>query len=149
LADKVKLTNKCCRLIKNSKTKNDVWFITGLMRAESVSRKKTKCVNDKLKTINPIVDWTQKQVDDFIKEANVKIPECYSWVKRTGCLGCPYSLGTKKKWELFASHYPQRFEHLKALGLYDFLSTYIWKEKSDLLSDPTSEKPNKENEKVL
>jgi hypothetical protein len=24
LADKVKLTNKCCRLIKNSKTKNDV-----------------------------------------------------------------------------------------------------------------------------
>lgn len=52
----------------------DAW-ICGLRREQSVTRKEDQLVewdaNNGLIKINPLIDWTEKQVWDFIKENNV------------------------------------------------------------------------------
>ena len=41
----------------------------------------------------PIIDWTDKDVEEFIKEYNVPLSRAYTeyGLDRTGCMGCPFS----------------------------------------------------------
>ena len=103
----------CCSLYKEGKTKNDA-SILGVRRAESVGRRDRKVMSirlkkdrtgDKMKVfeshcysekansrleLKPIVDWTDKDVWDYIKENKLHYPQLYNeGVKRCGCMFCP------------------------------------------------------------
>ena len=54
--------------------------------------------------LNPIIDWENYEVWEFIKEYNIKHCSLYNGVyKRLGCIGCPMqrSEGMKKDFESF------------------------------------------------
>lgn len=57
-------------------------------------------------TVNPIVDWTDAEVWEFIHEYNVPYCELYEkgWT-RLGCIGCP--MATRKERERHFANYPK------------------------------------------
>lgn len=51
-----------------------------------------QCYRTRSTTVNPIIDWTDKEVWEFIHEYNVPYCELYDQgFKRLGCIGCPMS----------------------------------------------------------
>jgi len=135
-----RLVRYCCQELKESAGKGKV-TVTGVRWAESVNRAKNQglinihgnkksdrlilnldndvsrreleqCYRTRKTLVNPIVDWEEEDVWEFIKTEN--IPYCglygditknYSCTgkKRLGCIGCPVS--TKSKQEFV--EYPQ------------------------------------------
>lgn len=62
------------------------------------------CYKNHTTTINPIIDWSDSEVWEFIREFNVPYCGLYDeGCKRLGCIGCPMS--TKQKEEL--DRYPK------------------------------------------
>ena len=56
--------------------------------------------------VNPIIDWTDEDVWEFIHEYNVPYCELYDQgYKRLGCIGCP--MGTVKHREEEFERYPK------------------------------------------
>lgn len=50
------------------------------------------CYRTRQTTVNPIIDWTDAEVWEFIHEYNVPYCELYDQgYKRLGCIGCPMS----------------------------------------------------------
>lgn len=121
----------CCSLYKEGKTKNDA-TILGVRRAESIGRKDRKVMSirlkkdrtgDKMKVfeshcysekansrleLNPIVEWTDKDVWDYIKENNLHYPQLYNeGVKRCGCMFCP--LRNIENNAYYIRKYPKQF----------------------------------------
>ena len=103
----------CCELYKENGG-NGRTVITGIRSAESYNRSRRKifehCFSggykSKNKTFcNPIIDWTDDDVWDFIKER--KLPYCSlydeGW-KRIGCLFCPMA---GKQRAVAAKRYPR------------------------------------------
>ena len=73
------------------------------------------CYKTHTTTINPIIDWTNDEVWEFIKEYNV--PYCCLYdegFKRIGCIGCPMGSVKKRQYEL------DRYPKYKALYLKAF-----------------------------
>ncbi len=92
------------------------YYVTGLRREESVIRKEYKKieVNPMLPHViqlNPIVEWSEKDVWEYIRKYELPIPPGYeNGLLRNGCVICPYKspkeLGKVKKlepemWERF------------------------------------------------
>lgn len=121
----------CCSLYKEGKTKNDA-SILGVRRAESVGRRDRKVMSirlkkdrtgDKMKVfeshcysekansrleLKPIVDWTDKDVWDYIKENKLHYPQLYNeGVKRCGCMFCP--LTNIENNAYYIRKYPKQF----------------------------------------
>ena len=69
-------------------------------------------------TINPIIDWTDAEVWEFIHEYNVPYCELYDQgFKRLGCIGCPMggSNGMTKEFERYPKYknlYLKAFERM-------------------------------------
>ena len=64
------------------------------------------CYKTHTTTINPIIDWSNEEVWEFIKEYN--IPYCClndEGFKRLGCIGCP--MGSKQQREYEFERYPK------------------------------------------
>lgn len=108
----------CCAIFKESAGVGSV-VLTGVRREESsrrskynevtkwASRKKVKkesvdlvkmeanefrCVGGKDKfMIYPILEWTEKDVWDFIAQRGLPVNPCYSQHKRVGCVFCPFA----------------------------------------------------------
>ena len=72
------------------------------------------CVIKGKHVLNPIIDWTDKDVWDYLKSRKIKSCILYKQgLKRLGCIGCPMS--AKKKEEL--KKYPKFAENYKrAIG---------------------------------
>ena len=74
-------------------------IILGVRKAESQKRSGRKlveaCFKDGSKRyVNPIIDWSESDVWDFINQENIPYCSLYDeGFKRLGCVGCP--LGTK------------------------------------------------------
>ena len=50
------------------------------------------CFTHRKTVLNPIIDWTDEDVWEFIREYNVPYCELYDQgYKRIGCVGCPMS----------------------------------------------------------
>jgi phosphoadenosine phosphosulfate reductase len=87
----------CCYLrkvepLERALTSYDAW-ITGVRRDETSNRRQTKVVEwddrREMVKVNPIVGWTQKQVDDFIAEQGVLVnPLVYDGYPSIGCATC-------------------------------------------------------------
>ena len=124
-----RLARYCCQYLKEQGGR-DRFVITGVRWAESAKRKKYRAgleLSDKLtgdrehhdpdseelkhttqkyarRGLNPIVDWTNDEVWEFIREDNIPYCKLYDkGYKRLGCIGCPMS--TKQAAEL--NNYPK------------------------------------------
>ena len=104
----------CCRLIKEAHGANSV-VITGVRKAESRSRQNHKeivhqCIKGEDKIlIAPILDWTTKEVWEFIKTYIGYYCELYDkGFKRIGCVACPNAYYKTKLKELSIA---PRFEY--------------------------------------
>lgn len=126
----------CCAYLKES-TGAGRFVVTGVRRAESfkrskrggveVSNYKTRryenidpdnpqqetvhyCMQHSKRILNPIIDWTNDEVWEFIKKYNVPYCSLYDeGYKRLGCIGCPMG-GGKHQIEEF-KRYP-KFKNL-------------------------------------
>lgn len=64
------------------------------------------CYKTHTTTVNPIIDWTESEVWEFIKE--YKVPYCCLYdegFKRLGCIGCP--MGSRQQREAEFERYPK------------------------------------------
>ena len=85
----------------------------------SESRKMIEQCYKKHKTVvNPIIEWTDNDVWEFIKANNIPYCELYDegW-KRLGCIGCPMAnkQGREKefaRWPKYKNHYLLAFERM-------------------------------------
>jgi phosphoadenosine phosphosulfate reductase len=87
----------CCYLrkvipLEQSLEPYDAW-ITGVRREETNARTSTKVVQwderRQMVKVNPIVEWTQKDVDDYIAEQGVLVnPLVYDGYPSIGCRTC-------------------------------------------------------------
>lgn len=84
----------CCELIKE-KNGSGRRVVTGIRWQESSRRKARRmvevCRNDRTKIfVNPIIDWTAKDVWEFIRRENIPYCSLYDdGFKRLGCVLCP------------------------------------------------------------
>jgi len=86
----------CCGFLKEYAGKGE-FVITGIRHEESKQREKRQIFEystnkkDKNKRfLNPIINWTEKDVWKYIKDNNLPYPELYDCgMKRIGCIGCP------------------------------------------------------------
>ena len=63
------------------------------------------CYKDHTTTINPIIDWSDAEVWEFIRE--YKIPYCSLYdkgYKRLGCIGCPMSTHQEQELERYPKY---------------------------------------------
>lgn len=84
----------CCEHLKhNSFTENTM--LIGIRKQESFKRSQRKEVelnrNSKggKMIISPILEWTEAEIWEYIKENNLKFPELYKKQDRIGCVLCP------------------------------------------------------------
>lgn len=60
----------------------------------------------------PIIDWSDDDVEEFIKKYNVPLSDAYTkyGFKRTGCMACPYARKVDKDLEYLFYHEPNRYK---------------------------------------
>lgn len=127
-----RIVRYCCAELKEGGGK-DRFIVTGVRWDESNARKKTRGIleviaskrenkivlsndNDEdrrlfetcqmkgKRVVNPIVDWTTRDVLDFCSENKVRLCPLYAngW-RRVGCVGCPMA-GTSMRYNEFAQY---------------------------------------------
>lgn len=94
---------------------NDVAIISNRKEHKERNKKRTieqieenehKCIKGKDKiVIRPLLNWTSKDVWQFINENNLPINPCYNNFGRVGCMFCPFS--SKKQIEYYSKVYPK------------------------------------------
>lgn len=100
-----RLVRWCCDELKEQHGAGR-YIITGIRWQESARRKTRKmleiCQKDKTKIfVNPIIDWTTKDVWEFIKLENIPYCSLYDeGFDRLGCVLCPMISGRKLKHEM-------------------------------------------------
>lgn len=142
-----RLARYCCQELKEQGGKGR-FVVTGVRWAESARRKNTRnivelhekngrrvyssdnvedaptfkfCHQYHKRVLNPIVDWTDAEVWEFLKE--YKVPYCKLYdegFKRLGCIGCPMSTGKGQKMEF--ERYP-KFKNLYLTAFQKLIDT--------------------------
>lgn len=92
----------CCEYLKERNGLDSV-VVTGITRVESIKRAKrnefeTSCkIGHDKNLLNPILDWTERDVFSFLKSRNITICSLYEFQKRIGCVGCPMSPASMRR----------------------------------------------------
>lgn len=156
----------CCQILKENSCR-DRFIITGVRWAESVKRKNNRGIfenyttnsdkkiilnndNDEKRRLfescqlkgkricNPIVDWRDRDVWDFIKSEHLQINPLYeNGFFRVGCLGCP--MAGKRRWNEFRLYptyeraYKRAFEKMLQVIHTEGIPTK-WKSAEDVFS---------------
>jgi phosphoadenosine phosphosulfate reductase len=92
----------CCDFLKERNGLNSV-IITGVRKSESIKRRNTKTLihecklgQDKFR-LNPILEWTDKEVWKYLAFNKIEVCELYKTQKRIGCVGCPINPKSQKR----------------------------------------------------
>lgn len=127
-----KISPKCCKYLKKETARQfeketGLKAILGVRGNESVLRaSKYKTCFTKDKKFTPIHDLSDELLDKIYKKYNIEIPQVYNYIKRTGCMGCPYGSykgDTEKELQLLNEN-QRRFvmkyfkESYEVLGIY-------------------------------
>lgn len=69
------------------------------------------------RVVNPIVDWTDKQVWSFLQDAKVPVNPLYECgMSRVGCIGCPMASKKRyaefRRWPAYEKLYIQAFDRM-------------------------------------
>jgi len=118
-------------------------YITGLRSEENIRRKQYSKIDENhlidSKQINPILDWSSKDIWDYIKQNNLPINPLYNLgFKRVGCWPCPFK--SKIEWSLIKKFFPDKlnlldktlksiFKNCEGVGiknLDDFIKNFKW-----------------------
>jgi len=89
-----RLMRYCCRELKEYGGEGRFKAL-GVRWSESSKRKNNRkmievCYKNDTRTLNPIVDWSDKEIWEFHKQYNLPHNELYDQgAKRVGCIGCP------------------------------------------------------------
>lgn len=104
-----KISNKCCKYLKKDVAKafekeTGLKAILGVRGAEGMMRRTQykSCFTKEMK-FTPIHDLSDELLDAIYEKYNIEIPNVYKYIKRTGCMGCPYGNykgDTKKELDL-------------------------------------------------
>jgi len=83
----------CCAYLKERGGEGRM-VVTGIRSSESIKRRKRKmnesCYSTNKRLLNPIIDWSDYDVWEFIKKYNLKYCCLYNQgYKRIGCILCP------------------------------------------------------------
>lgn len=98
-----KVSNKCCLYIKEKpmidySKKTGKKAIIGVRQSESKTRKaKYETCLQSNGNFAPIYDFSDVLIEDIYKAYDIEIPNCYIYVQRTGCAGCPYGRNCEKE----------------------------------------------------
>ena len=104
------------------------------------------CYRTNKTLVNPIVDWTDEEVWEFIH--GYKMPYCAlyeeGW-KRLGCVGCPMSGGESmirelERWPAIRKRYMRAFADMMEGRKRDGLETTMWENAQDVMDWWTSKK---------
>lgn len=131
----------CCSFLKEYKVCDRA--IQGIRRSESRNRAerykepemcRVYSAKEKVKQYLPILEWTDQDVEEFIKERNIKCHPLYyrggqfDVTQRLGCMGCP--LASRKKRIQFFKENPKWLKAWIRAGQKYFLSDKYQKGKS-------------------
>lgn len=126
----------CCELLKEGQGEGIV--VLGIRRAESTGRKNRPVLQDCKGRwlLCPIVDWTDKDVWDFIREQNIPYCKLYDeGYKRIGCIACPFASEKKRRQEL------ERFPRFRKMYSALFRRAF---ERRQRLQKPLKQKSSEE-----
>lgn len=97
------------------------------------------CIKMRKTTLNPIIDWQEDEVWEFIHEYNVPYCKLYDeGLKRLGCIGCPMSgpNGMKRsfeRWPVYKQNYLKAFDRMiKRMEKEDPEGVRSWKTAEDV-----------------
>jgi phosphoadenosine phosphosulfate reductase len=139
----MRMSRYCCSELKETKGRNRV-VVTGVRWAESARRKANRnlinigkigeivynndnddarkavenCYRTKTTLVNPVIDWTDEDVWEFIREQNVRYCSLYDeGFKRLGCIGCPMATPENKsrdffRWPTYKTAYIHAFDRM-------------------------------------
>jgi phosphoadenosine phosphosulfate reductase len=120
-----RLMRYCCRILKE-RGGSGRRVITGVRRLESNKRQGRRmvenCLSDGTKTfLNPIIDWGDGDVWQYIRENNIKYCSLYDeGFKRLGCVMCPMGntrlmLKDAARWPKIYNQYLRTFDKMLAV----------------------------------
>ena len=126
----IKPSNKCCDWMKKkpfekyAKENGMLGNMQGVRLAEGGARE--SAANVRLRTGGklctwikggiiqkaPIIDWSDDDVEEFIKQYNVPLSDAYTkyGFKRTGCMACPYAREVDEDLKYLYFHEPNRYK---------------------------------------
>ena len=118
---KFNISNKCCKYAKKDILKDLLkqgydLNISGIRRSEGGARSTAykSCFDnqDNYDNYRPIFWFTDKDKLEYRKLFNVSYSKCYSvyGLKRTGCVGCPFSKNYKEELEIVKKYEPKLYK---------------------------------------
>lgn len=146
-----RMSRFCCEVLKEHGGEGRI-CVTGVRWAESSKRKNRRpfeivtarkedkklfddndedrrlfenCMQKGKRVVNPIVDWEDEDVWEYLKSRNIEYCELYDQgYKRLGCIGCPLSSNQKQELE----RYPKFAQNYKR-AIARFLPKYLERRK--------------------
>lgn len=99
------------------------------MNDNSDKRKLTEhCMKKNKMVVNPIIDWTHRDIWDFIRSEQVEYNELYDrGYRRVGCIGCP--MANKGRWKEFADFPTYQRAYIRAFDEMLKRLNERWKEQ--------------------
>ena len=114
----------CCKVLKLApmmeySIKNKKFYhLTGLRGDESLRRSKYDKISTdpmlfanpryKFHEVNPVFEWSDKDVWRYIRRNNLKFNPLYKYINRVGCWCCPFC--TKNEWNLARDLEPEGYK---------------------------------------
>ena len=95
------------------------------------------CYKQRKTLLNPIIDWTDEEVWEFIREYNVPYCELYDkGHKRLGCIGCPMSTRQADDLERYPKYkalYIKAFDEMLSIRKEKGYKDDDWKSGEDVM----------------
>ena len=137
------------RWAESSKRKNN----RGLLELNNYTRKYVKLMNDNdearrmfetcamksMHTLNPIIDWTQEEVWEYLHSRNIPYCKLYDeGFDRIGCIGCPLAGADQMRFEFarypkYKQAYLRAFEKMLAVRKDNGKPYHQWKTAEDVM----------------
>ena len=134
---KFNISNKCCKYAKKDILKDLLkqgydLNISGIRRSEGGTRSTAykSCFDnqDNYDNYRPIFWFTDKDKLEYRKLFNVNNSKCYTvyGLKRTGCVGCPFSKNYKEELEIVKKYEPKLYKAVTNLfkDSYEYINKY-------------------------
>ena len=135
-----RLARYCCEILKENNSR-DSFVVTGIRWAESTKRKNNRgvyeagreiiltndndekrqmfetCTVKSARVCNPIIDWTDRDVWDYIQSEKIPTNPLYNeGFCRVGCIGCPMATKGRAaqfaRWPTYKRAYMRAFEKM-------------------------------------
>lgn len=104
--------------IGKTKTTKENFTTVMLMNDNTANRRMTElCMQKNKMVVNPIIDWTHRDIWEYIRAENISTNPLYGLgYDRVGCVGCPMA-GIKKRWKGFNDFPQYKTMYIHAFGI--------------------------------